>query len=349
MMKRMNLLVATLLLSLMTSCVSIFQGTRSEITLKGDLDTPINVAAGKDNFENLTLPCTIKVKKKTKNLLVYAPDYEMQNIVLKRRFNFLYIFNNFNIGIGYIVDACNGVIKRITDKEYYVNLTPASNSDDGYMDLADYYYNKKDEYRARIFNEKALEINPESERANQMYTEMEVVRRRRAAAAASEADEDFWTLLGKAVGSASELVNAISNPQTSTSSAISSELGAVASLTDTVDSSDNETSGKKSESYYLGQYQLWEQRAKQAFNFLVNGGAVYKEKKNGNEKLKRGETSGYTSMSSNSNLQRVLIKAQNQMEHIRREARVNGYTIPQSDYETIKVDWKGAKQYVPNN
>lgn len=341
-MKIMKLLVATLLLSFMTSCISIFQGTRSEITLKGDLDTPINVAAGKDNFENLTLPCTIKVKKKTKNLLVYAPDYEMQNIVLKRRFNFLYVFNNFNFGIGYIVDACNGVTKKIVDKEFDVSLSPSYLAEAGYMDVADFYYGKDKEKLALYYIKKAIEVNPMSERANQQLNYIESEKQRKKER--SERRYATWMAIGNALQSAGNALAA-----GSTVEAVSSGLGAVASLTDPVDSSDNETSGGKSESYYLGQYQLWEQRAKQAFNSLVSGGVVYKEKKNGNEKLKSGETSGYASMSSTSNLQRTLIKAQKQMEHIRREARVNGYIIPQSDYETIKVDWKGAKQYVPNN
>lgn len=157
-MKTLTYILILALAFSVSFCITIFQGKRSEITLMGNMDEPINVAAGDDNFYNLTLPTTIKVKKKTKNLFVYAPGHEMQNIKLKRKFNALYLLNFGTVGL--VVDVCNGVTKKIVNKNIDISLKPVPNADDGYMDMAEYFLNKGEKYRARDIVRKALDINP---------------------------------------------------------------------------------------------------------------------------------------------------------------------------------------------
>ena len=53
-------------------------------------------------------------------------------------------------------------------------------------------------------------------------------------------------------------------------------------------------------------------------------------------------------MSGTSQAKKALIKAQLEMKNIRREAAANNVIIKASEYETVTVEWNGAKMYVPN-
>lgn len=75
-------------------------------------------------------------------------------------------------------------------------------------------------------------------------------------------------------------------------------------------------SGKLSEDYYKNMYAKWERNAKRAYDELTG------------EKWK---PSGYTAMKRN------LRTAQREMRDLRSKARRDGYTIPQSTYETVTV------------
>lgn len=332
-MKIFNILLLLLVFCSTTSCISIFQGTRSEIRLNGNMNTPVNVAAGKDCFENLTLPCTIKVKKKTKNLLVYAPNYEMQNITLKRKFNALYLLNYVGT-VGFIVDACNGVTKKIVDKEFNVTLSPSLTIDAGYMDVADYYYNQDKEELALHYIKKAIEINPLSKRAYEKINYIESERQRKQER--SERRHQTWAAIGQALG---DLSNALS--ASSTSSAIASGSGAIVSTMNAVESS-NENNSKKSQAEYERLYQIKVNYAQNLYRGLTSsGGKIKKDNKD------VGGTSTH-SMTSFNNQKNLLRKTQREMREIRMKASRDGYKIQQSEYETIEVIWDGAKQYTPS-
>lgn len=360
------LLLLTLVFSL-SSCITIFQGKRSEITLTGNLDEPLNVAAGDDNFYNLTLPAKIKVKKKTKNLFVYAPGHEMQNIKLKRKFNALYLLNYFGT-VGFVVDACNGVTKKIVNKNIDITLNTVPNVDDGYMDMAEYFLIKGEKYRARDVVQKALDINPTSDRANKLWNEIKPrsyvaentgnyeqsrpVSQSNVARTTtnSEPDEDFWSLLGKAIDSAVELNNSIKGTN-NTNSTVSQFIDNSSSyeMNDNYQSNNmNETNDRKDKAFYEQQYKKWEEIAIMYFNSLTAGGYKYGEKQDGKTTVKGGGTSDYSSMSGTSQAKKALIKAQLKMKNIRREAAVKNIIIKASEYETVTVKWNGAKMYVPN-
>lgn len=362
----MYILILALTFSL-SSCITIFQGKRSEITLTGNLDEPLNVATGDDNFYSLTLPAKIKVRKKTKNLFVYAPGYEMQNIELKRKFNALYLLNYFGT-VGFVVDACNGVTKRIVNKNIDITLNPVPNADDGYMDMAEYFLAKGEKYRARDIVRKALDINPTSDRANKLWNEIKprtyVVENTRnyeqpssvshsnvaRTTANSEPEEDFWSLLGKALDSAVELNNSIKGGS-NTNSTVSQSLGNSSSyeMNDNYQSNYmNEGNDSRNRTFYEQRYKKWEEIAIRHFNSLTAGGYKYGEKQNGKTTVKGGGTSNSASMSGTSQAKKALIKAQLEMKNIRREAAANNVIIKASEYETVTVDWNGAKGYVPN-
>ena len=105
------------------------------------------------------------------------------------------------------------------------------------------------------------------------------------------------------------------------------------SYTDSSTYSGNSSGGKyASESYYRDTYRKWEERAKDLYESLTRQGS--RTKKNGE----------YTSGTANGNwghhyigLKSNLRDAQSNMRKIRQEARRAGYTIAQSNYETVIV------------
>lgn len=331
-MKVVNVLLLSLLLCSMSSCITLF-GKKTEISLEGDVNTPVSVVAGKDNFTNLTLPCKIKIKKKTKNLLVYAPGHEMENIKLNRKFNASYLWNYFNY-VGWFVDGFGGYIKKVSDKEVNITLNPSNSIEGSYMDVSDYFLNKGKEKQALYYSQQALAINPTSERATKRIQYIEAEKQRKQER--SERRHETWTAIGQALG---DLGNALS--ASNTSGAIATGSGAVVSTMNAVESS-NDNGGKKSQAEYERLYQIKVNHAQNLYRGLTSsGGKIKKDNKD------VGGTST-NSMSSFNNQKNLLRKTQREMREIRMKASRDGYSIQQSEYETVEVVWDGAKQYTPN-
>ena len=91
----------------------------------------------------------------------------------------------------------------------------------------------------------------------------------------------------------------------------------------------------KSASYYQSQYDRWANLAQRHYNSLTTTGYRYKNKSGD----RKGSTAAGMSSSNYTRQKRSLREAQSEMRKIRNEARRNGVTIRQSQWETATVDY----------
>lgn len=95
--------------------------------------------------------------------------------------------------------------------------------------------------------------------------------------------------------------------------------------------------GGLSEQGYREMYARWERNAKSCYESLTVVGSRTKDKKTGKDT--GGSAMGTWGAGSYTGMKHNLRNAQKEMRKVRDEARRNGFSIPQSEYETINVSY----------
>lgn len=105
---------------MMTSCATIFTGTRDTIYFDSD---PQGATVYLDGLEICTTPCNYKIKRSLseKSFEVKLDGYETRIISLDREFNMVSILNLGFIP-GWAIDAATGAIMKYDRKKYDVTL-----------------------------------------------------------------------------------------------------------------------------------------------------------------------------------------------------------------------------------
>ncbi|MBO4802264.1 MAG: hypothetical protein J5545_10430 [Bacteroidaceae bacterium] len=86
-MNRNSTWLIVLLTCSLTSCASLFKGTRADITFTGPTDEPVNIISSRDTFKQRQLPTTIQVKKANLQnaITVESDNYRFSRIVPGRK------------------------------------------------------------------------------------------------------------------------------------------------------------------------------------------------------------------------------------------------------------------------
>lgn len=116
-----------------------------------------------------------------------------------------------------------------------------------------------------------------------------------------------------------------------------STWGELTASTGEAESNKAGTKKKRPESYYRDVYAHWAKAAKSNYEALTHDGIRVIDKKT--EKDEGGTAAGTWRKSNFDGIKMNLRKAQREMRKIRQEARRVGYTIEQSEYETINVSY----------
>ena len=106
---------------LMTSCATIFTGTKDKITFNS---TPAGATIYKDGVEQCKTPCTLKVKRSLSDTdIEYKLDgYETRLITLDKEFNIVSVINLGNL-LGWGIDALSGAVMKYDKKVYDITLS----------------------------------------------------------------------------------------------------------------------------------------------------------------------------------------------------------------------------------
>lgn len=103
-----------------TSCATVFTGTKDRITLNS---TPAGATIYKDGVELCKTPCSVKVKRSVSDTdIEYKLDgYETRLITLDKEFNVVNVINLGNL-LGCGIDAISGAVMKYDRKTYDIVL-----------------------------------------------------------------------------------------------------------------------------------------------------------------------------------------------------------------------------------
>jgi hypothetical protein len=119
-MKTISTISLAVVMFLMTSCATIFTGTKDRITFNSN---PSGATIYIDGVEQCKTPCTMNVKRSIDDTDVeYKLDgYETRLITLSKEFNIVSVINLGNL-FGWGIDALTGSVMKYDRKTYDITL-----------------------------------------------------------------------------------------------------------------------------------------------------------------------------------------------------------------------------------
>ena len=129
-MKKFYLFTAFVSMMLLTSCATIFSGTRAKVTVTSPNASWANLTVDGEKYNNVTFPATIKVKRGFQPSIIEAETPELEGSVkIDKTFNAVSVLNLFDV-IGWGIDAADGAIMKPTQKAYEIIMKSKKKSDD---------------------------------------------------------------------------------------------------------------------------------------------------------------------------------------------------------------------------
>jgi hypothetical protein len=121
-MKRKNLLMSSLsvIIVFMTSCATIFTGTKQTVQINS---TPSGAMVLIDGIDHGTTPAAIKLRKNYygQTITLKSDGYETKILQPKMEYNVVSGFNLFNI-LGFGIDAATGALWKYAPTSYEIEL-----------------------------------------------------------------------------------------------------------------------------------------------------------------------------------------------------------------------------------
>ena len=129
-MKKIYFLVILISVGALSSCASIFCGTKAKITVDDPKHRqPVSIVTDCDSRKNVTLPCKVKVLRgfKPSVVRVTSEGYKTADIAVEKKFNAVTLVNVFTNGFGIAIDAATGAMMKPKQNTYYFSMVPDSN------------------------------------------------------------------------------------------------------------------------------------------------------------------------------------------------------------------------------
>lgn len=119
-MKNLSTILLATTMLFMTSCATLFTGTKDRITFNS---TPPGATIYIDGVEQCKTPCTVKVKRSINDTDVEfkLDGYETKLITLSKEFNLVSIINLGNL-LGWGIDFLSGAVMKYDRKAYDITL-----------------------------------------------------------------------------------------------------------------------------------------------------------------------------------------------------------------------------------
>lgn len=118
-------IVASFMLS---SCATIVSSGDPSITIRGDVDEPVNITTEKQTYPGVVLPAVVKVSRRKisgQHIRITSQNHTFDDIVLKRTVNG-WTFGNILIGglIGFGIDLSTNNVSVPAQTEFYITPKP---------------------------------------------------------------------------------------------------------------------------------------------------------------------------------------------------------------------------------
>jgi len=119
-MKKFLTVLLAITLLLMTSCATLFTGTKDRISFNTE---PSGATIYIDGVEQCKTPCTLKVTRSINDTDVEfkLDGYETRLITLSKEFNVVSVLNLGNL-LGWGIDAVSGAVMKYDRKAYDITL-----------------------------------------------------------------------------------------------------------------------------------------------------------------------------------------------------------------------------------
>lgn len=119
-MKNLSVIMLVSTMLFMTSCATLFTGTKDRITFNSN---PAGATIYIDGVEQCTTPCTMKVKRglKDTDVEIKLDGFETRVITLSKEFNLVSVVNLGNL-VGWGIDALSGAVMKYDKKTYDITL-----------------------------------------------------------------------------------------------------------------------------------------------------------------------------------------------------------------------------------
>lgn len=128
-MKIVVLLIALTCSFTLSSCATIFCGSRAMVTFDSDINLEERATLTIDGQKHMkvTFPYTVKIKRGFNDTVVKAeaPSYQTETLVIYKSFNLVSLVNILLGGIiGWGVDAATGAVTKPQHKYYLIEFEP---------------------------------------------------------------------------------------------------------------------------------------------------------------------------------------------------------------------------------
>ena len=108
-------LIAPFCLLLLSSCATIFTGTRADIFIHGDVDEPVTIVSSQGEYKDVTLPTVVEVKRRHLNgqhIQISSEHHTFDDIVLRKTFNEWAIASVLFYGAAFTIDLMTNAVSR---------------------------------------------------------------------------------------------------------------------------------------------------------------------------------------------------------------------------------------------
>ena len=114
----------------LTSCASIFCGSKARVTFESNVQEDVTLTIDGRKHNNVQFPYTTKIKRGFDETIVKAeaPAYKTETIIIDKVFNPVSIINLTDI-LGWGIDAATGAITKPEYKWYQIEMTPEKKSE----------------------------------------------------------------------------------------------------------------------------------------------------------------------------------------------------------------------------
>ena len=118
--------IATVAVCTLSSCATLLTKSKADITIDGNVSTPVNITSNADTAVNVTLPYTVKIKKQHLEMpiKVSADTTLMATIYTGRKINGITWFNFAGVYVGMIADGLTGKIYKPCQTQFTISNQP---------------------------------------------------------------------------------------------------------------------------------------------------------------------------------------------------------------------------------
>lgn len=109
----------------MTSCASIFCGSKAKVTFDSDISEKATLTIDGRKHTNVTFPYTTRIRRGFDETIVKAeaPNHRAEPIIINKSFNAVSVINLLDV-LGWGIDAATGAITKPEFKFYQIDFQP---------------------------------------------------------------------------------------------------------------------------------------------------------------------------------------------------------------------------------